>query len=182
MSQMSGRPPHPPVDDTDIKVRNRRMLLVAVVMGTLAFVVAAGYWYTHQPGKAPAPPTALSIRTVDGALVVGSATARHHVLIKESFDCGRCATFERNVQAFLRADAAAGLVQVRYQIPVGSNASYDTALAHDASHALAIHDQAFTQGSVPSSAGMLQVVLDGKALGQADPTDLANALESVLAQ
>lgn len=182
MSQAPSRPPRPPVDDTDIKVRNRRMLLVGAVMAALAFVVAAGYWYTHQPGKAPAPPTTLSITNVGGTLVVGPAKARHHLVIKEAFDCGRCATFERSVQAFLRADAAAGLVQIRYVIPAGNDTSYDAALATSASRALSVHDRLFTQGSVTASSGTLEVVLDGARLTQADPLDLANALESALAQ
>ena len=182
MSQAPGRPPRPVVDDTDIKVRNRRMLLVGAVMAALAFVVAAGYWYTHQPGKAAAPPTALSITDVGGNLVVGPTRARHHLVIKEAFGCGRCATFERGVQAFLRADAAAGLVQVRYEIPRGGNASYDAALVRDPARALSIHDQAFTQGAATGAAGTLVVVLDGKTLTQSDPLDLANALESALAQ
>lgn len=182
MSQAPGRPSRPPVDDTDIKVRNRRMLLVGAVMAALAFVVAAGYWYTHQPGKAAAPPTALSITHVRGNLVVGPVRARHQLVIKEAFDCGRCATFERSVQAFLRADAAAGLVQIMYVIPAGSDASYDAALASNASRALSVHDRLFTQGSTAGSSGTLEVVLDGKRLTQTDPLDLANALESALAQ
>jgi hypothetical protein len=182
MSQASARPPRPPVDDTDIKVRNRRMLLVGVVMATLAFVVAAGYWYTHQPGKAPAPPTALSIKNVNGQLVVGSTGARHHLVITEAFNCGRCATFERSVQAFLRADAAAGIVQIRYVIPAGSDTSYDAALASSPSRAQSVHDRLFTQGSTPSATGTLAVVLDAKPLTETDPLNLANALESALAQ
>ncbi|MGN6721714.1 MAG: thioredoxin domain-containing protein [Marmoricola sp.] len=182
MSQAPGRPPRPSVDDTDIKVRNRRMLLVGVVMVALAFVVAAGYWYTHQPGKAPAPPTALSVKNVNGQLVIGPLKARHHVVITEAFTCGRCAVFERSVQAFLRADAAAGIVQIRYVIPVGSDTLYDVALASSPSRALSIHDQLFTQGSATGSKGTLEVVLDGKPLTQTDPLDLANALESALAQ
>lgn len=182
MGQAPGRPSRPQVDDTDIQVRNRRMLLVGAVMAALAFVVAAGYWYTHQPGKAAPPPTALSIANIRGSLVVGPARARHHLVIRETFDCGRCATFERSVQAFLRSDAAAGLVQVRYEIPKGSNGSYDIALARNASQALSIHDRLFTEGAVPVGAGTLGVVLDAKPLPQADPTALANALESALAQ
>ena len=182
MSQAPGRAPRPPVDDTDIKVRNRRMLLVGAVMAALAFVVAAGYWYTHQPGKAPAPPTALSITNVDGTLVVGPARARHHLVIKESFDCGRCAAFEQSVQAFLHADAAAGLVQIRYEIPAGGNASYDAALARDAAQALTIHDRLFGAGSAAGTSGTLEVVLDGRPIAGANPIDQADALESALAR
>jgi len=175
------RSPRPPVDDTDIKVRNRRMLLVGAVMIALGFVVAVGYWYTHQPGKAAAPPTALSITSSSGALVVGSAQAPHHLVITESFDCARCATFERSVSAFLSADAAAHLVQVRYEIPLGSNASYDAALAADPTRALAIHDRLFTQ-SAPSRDASLKVVLDGKPLTESDPLAMSDALESALAR
>ncbi|MGN6160247.1 MAG: hypothetical protein ACTHOG_00940 [Marmoricola sp.] len=181
MTQAPGRRPRPPVDDTDIKVRNRRMLLVGAVMVALGFVVAVGYWYTHQPGKAPAPPTALSIRSSGGSLVVGSARASHHLVITETFDCARCATFERSVQAFLQADAAAQLVQIRYQIPRGSNASYDAALRANPAKALSIHDRLFTQSSIGGT-GQLQVMLDGKPLSVTDPIALANALESALAQ
>lgn len=181
MSQAPGRTPRPPVDDTDIRVRNRRMLLVGAVMAALAFVVAAGYWYTHQPGKAAAPPTVLSITRSAGALTVGSPSARHHLVIAETFACGRCATFETSVQAFLRADAAAGLVQIRYQIPAGSDASYDAALAANPARALAVHDQLFTRVT-QNATGALVVTLDGRPLAEKDPVALANALESALAQ
>lgn len=181
MSQVSGRPSRPPVDDTDIKVRNRRMLIVGAVMVALGFVVAVGYWYTHQPGKAAPPPTALSITKVEGNLVVGSARARHHLIIKEAFDCSRCASFEQSVQAFLQADAAANLVQIQYEIPTGTNAAYDAALASNPSRALSIHDRTFTQ-AVAGRSGTLVVLLDGTALVESDPIDLANALESALAQ
>lgn len=175
------RTPRPPVDDTDIKVRNRRMLMVGGVMAVLAFVVAAGYWYTHQPGKAAPPPTALSITHENGSLVVGTNEAKHHLVVTESFDCAPCATFERSVQTFLRADAAAGIVQIRYVIPGGSSAAYDAALTTNPSNALDLHDHLFAQGS-PQGSGTLTVVLDGKALPQTDPVDLANALETALAE
>lgn len=149
-------------------------------MAALAFVVAAGYWYTHQPGKAAPPPTATSITRVGGDLVVGSATARHHLVIDEAFDCPSCATFEQSVQAFLQADAAQGLVQIRYVIPAGSSSAYDSALAADATRALSVHDQLFAKAA-QGSTGMLHVVLDGKALTASDPVDLANALETALA-
>ncbi|GAC1385160.1 MAG: hypothetical protein NVSMB48_21690 [Marmoricola sp.] len=181
MSQAPGRAPRPPVDDTDIRVRNRRMLLVGAVMAALAFVVAAGYWYTHQPGKAAAPPTALSIKNDAGVLTVGSPSARHHLVIAETFACGRCATFEISAQAFLRADAAAGLVQIRYQIPPGSDASYDTALGASPTRALAVHDERFAQAS-QAATGTLVVTLDGKPLAEQDPVALANAVESALAR
>lgn len=180
MSQPA-RTPRPPVDDTDIKVRNRRMLMVGGVMALLAFVVAAGYWYTHQPGRAAPPPTALSVTAAGGDLVVGSASAPHRVTITESFDCATCATFERSVQTFLHADAAAGIVQVRYVIAAGSNATYDAAVSSDPAHALVIHDQLFGSGT-PATAGSLSVSVDGKKLAQADPVALANALETALAQ
>lgn len=180
MSQPA-RAPRPPVDDTDIKVRNRRMLMVGGVMAILAFVVAAGYWYTHQPGKAAPPPTALSITQQNGTLVVGSASAPHKLVIKESFSCATCATFERSVQTFLRADAAAGIVQIRYEIPGGSDSAYDEAVAWNPSSALAYHDRVFARAT-SSGTGTLEVILDGKKLSQTDPVDLANALETALAQ
>ena len=179
MSQPA-RAPRPPVDDTDIKVRNRRMLLVGGVMAVLAFVVAAGYWYTHQPGKAAPPPTALAITSAQGVLVVGSDAAKHHVVITESFACGACASFERSVQTFLRADAAAGIAQIRYEIPQGSNAKYEAMLTGDPADALNLHDQLFAAGTA-SGAGTLEVTVDGKPLPQTDPLDLANALETALA-
>ena len=161
MSQAAGRAPRPPV--------------------ALAFVVAAGYWYTHQPGKAAPQSTALSITSSAGVLVVGDASARHHLAIQETFDCGRCVTFESSVQAFLHADAAAGLVQIRYTIPRGANAAYDAALGTHPARALALHDQLFTAATA-GTGGTLLVTLDGKPLTQTDPIALADALESALAQ
>ena len=181
MSQAPGRAPRPPVDDTDIRVRNRRMILVGGVMVALAFVVAVGYWYTHQAGKAAPQPTALSITSVDGTLTVGAAHAKHHLVIAESFHCGPCVTFESSVQTFLHADAAAGIVQIKYVIPHGDNSQYDAALASDPTRALALHDRLITEGPTPSG-GDLRVILDGKALTASDPVALANALESALAQ
>lgn len=181
MSQISGRAPRPPVDDTDIRVRNRRMILVGGVMVALAFVVAAGYWYTHQPGKAAPPPTRLSVTSSHGVLSVGTSRAPHHVVITESFDCAPCVTFESSVQTFLRADAAAGIVQVEYVIPRGANADYDAALAASPARALAVHDRLFTGGPT-ATGGALRVTLDGKPLTQTDPVALADALESALAQ
>jgi len=169
------------VDDTDIKVRNRRMLMVGGVMALLAFVVAAGYWYTHQPSPAAPPPTALSIKVIQGDLVVGSDRANHQVVISESFNCSDCASFERMTQTFLHDEAASGIAQIRYVIPAGSNSSYDAALASDPAHALTIHDQLFSAGSTTSS-GSLRVTLDGKTLTQTNPLDLANELETALAR
>ena len=175
------RAPRPVVDDTDIKVRNRRMLIVGGVMAMLAFVVAAGFWYTNQPGQAAPPPSELSITSADGDLVVGLADAAHQVVIEESFQCASCARFERSAQAFLAADAAAGLVQIRYVIPAGSNSEYDQALATEPADALALHDRLFASGAAQGTFA-LKVSVDGRPLDTTDPLELSMALESALAQ
>lgn len=156
----------------EIVQRNQRMLIIAGVVVLLAIIVAGGYWYTKTPsGQAAAKPT-LAVHVVDGDLVLGPDSAPHKVQIDLSAGLPATRDFELATRAFLRADAQAGLAQVRYH--------FATPLT-DASNALSLRDRA-VDGATAGAAVNPAVQVDGRALSAATLSALADSLEAALAR
>lgn len=93
--------------------RRRLLLGVAAVVAVLA--VVAGVVVFSGRGEETPPPSAVPTRAEGQALVLGPEDADHTVVVYEDFLCPYCRELENGSRDFLRADAAAGTVQVEYR-------------------------------------------------------------------
>ena len=127
--------------------RNRRILLGAAVVATLAVIAAAVFWYSGSStsGTAPSgksygrvsarvvglvgasPRKVSTVRAAHSsarAIVLGERTAPVKVVVYEDFGCRRCYEFEEASRDFLHAAAARGRVEVEYRLLGTADGAY----------------------------------------------------------
>ena len=95
--------------------RERRRLLLGVAAVVAVLAVVAGVVVSSGRGEETPPPSAVPARAEAQALVLGPEDADHTVVVYEDFLCPYCRELENGSRDFLRADAAAGTVQVEYR-------------------------------------------------------------------
>lgn len=96
------------------KQRTQRIGLAVGILVALGALIAAGAWYTSDPGSMM-DNSSVEIAVGDGSILVGSGDAPVKVVIYEDFLCPPCRELADSTRDFLRENAARGKVQVEYR-------------------------------------------------------------------
>ena len=142
------------------------LMLVAVLVG-----VVVGHASLPKPG-APVPPGTTS----RGGVLVGSASAPHHLLVYEDPQCPVCAQFERVNGGLLRQAVADGRVQVEYRMriflgPESVRAVAALGAAVTSGSFEALREQLFQDQPAEGTGGFTldDLVARGRSVGITDP-------------
>ena len=95
--------------------RNRKILIVGVVLVVLAAVVAAGVLLSGGDKPASAGPTPKAVAAGQALKVGDDPDAKVKVVVYEDFLCPYCREFESATRSFIRKDAEEGKVLVEYR-------------------------------------------------------------------
>ncbi|BEP14596.1 hypothetical protein acdb102_29070 [Acidothermaceae bacterium B102] len=97
------------------EVSRRRLVLSAVGLAAIVAMASVGVAVGHSSavaGTLIVPAGA----TTEGGIIVGSSTAKHHLIAYEDPQCPVCGEFEKTSGATIAAAVAAGRVSVEYRM------------------------------------------------------------------
>jgi protein-disulfide isomerase len=156
-------------------VSRRRRLLTGVGAAVIAVMAVTGIGVGHTPAVARQLVTPASA-TVQGGIVVGSASAKHHLIAYEDPQCPVCGEFEKTSGPTLAAAVAAGQVSVEYRMmsflgPESVRAVAALAAAADQGRFAELRDAMFAHQPKERTGGYTtaQLVALGRTVGLTDP-------------